>query len=274
MSWKSKVNIVANYDSSSDDDDESSESSRDCNATPSPKSSTNIAASDTVADTAYEEDNIIPAAITSAAINTGTVGGSKWRSAAAPLDSESSSESSDKSAESSDSDLDPIDGDHQRVSAEDFIQACANGNVTAASGYIDGGIDINSKGDMNLTGLHVAAIGGHLKMAQWLLDHGASLSARTSNGMTPLHFACEYYQTPIAIFLIRMGADISLQNSHKLSALHYVCITNNLKLAPQIPHYMINSTSGDSLSLLHCAADSGSCDIINYLIDHGAEVRE
>lgn len=188
----------------------------------------------------------------------------------------------DSSSESSDSDSNGsthiTSSDSVDISTSnpilDFIQACASGNIESAELALNSGVSINSQGDMNLTGLHVATIGGHLKMVQWLVVRDASLSCRTSNGMTPLHFACEYKHTSISIYLIRMGADISLQNRHNLNPLHYICITNNLKLAPQIPQYMINSMARDSVSLLHCAADSGSYDMVKYLIEHGAEVSK
>jgi ankyrin repeat protein len=71
-----------------------------------------------------------------------------------------------------------------------------------------------------------------------------------------------------------MGADVSLKNKLGLSSLHYFAMNGNHQLASVvIPTYLIDITSTKTnLTMLHCAAQTGREEIVEYLLDHGAQV--
>ena len=156
------------------------------------------------------------------------------------------------------------------VSTSDFLRSCCSGDLEFVSNALHKGYDINSKDDVGLTGLHVACIQGQSKVVELLLDKGAQISCRDVDGMTPLHFACENNHVQIAISLTRGGADTSLRNKVGLTALHYICMNGLMPLTVLIRDYMINVATSAGLTLLHCAADMGHFDMVQYLVEHDA----
>jgi ankyrin repeat protein len=154
-----------------------------------------------------------------------------------------------------------------------FLSACGDGDIAAAGDVLAKGGDINMKDSAGLTGLHVACIRGAMKMVEFLVEKEASISCRDLDGMTPLHFACENDHTQIAIYIVRMGGDTSLRNRSGLTSLHYLCMNGNMQLTVLIRDYMINVATSSGLTLLHCAADMGHAEMVEYLLEHEAQVQ-
>ena len=154
-----------------------------------------------------------------------------------------------------------------------FLSACGDGDVAAVSDILQKGADVNMKDSAGLTGLHVACIRGSLKVVELLVEKEASISCRDMDGMTPLHFCCENDHTQIAIYIVRMGGDTSLRNKSGLTSLHYICMNGNMQLTVLIRDYMINVATSTGLTLLHCAADMGHEEMVDYLVEHGAQLQ-
>ena len=92
-----------------------------------------------------------------------------------------------------------------------------------------------------ITALHEAAYMGFTEVIECLLEHGAEIHARADDGWTPLHYACEGKNKEEAIrALINKGADF---------------------------------VSAIGISPLHILAYDGSDDLVNLLLDHGADVK-
>ena len=154
-----------------------------------------------------------------------------------------------------------------------FLSACGDGDVAAVTDILHKGADSNMKDSAGLTGLHVACIRGSLKVVELLVEKEASISCRDMDGMTPLHFCCENDHTQIAIYIVRMGGDTSLRNKSGLTSLHYICMNGNMQLTVLIRDYMINVATSTGLTLLHCAADMGHEEMVDYLVEHGAQLQ-
>jgi len=70
------------------------------------------------------------------------------------------------------------------------------------------------------TVLHSAANGGNAAIVRWLLEHGADVNARGRMGRTPLHLAAERNTSPrVAEILAERGADLHATDDQGLSAL-------------------------------------------------------
>lgn len=70
------------------------------------------------------------------------------------------------------------------------------------------------------TALHGAANTASLEVARWLLEHGANVNARGHMGRTPLHLAAERNMSSKAVeILIEAGADIHAKDDQGLTAL-------------------------------------------------------
>lgn len=72
--------------------------------------------------------------------------------------------------------------------------------------------DVNQRGAMDSTLLHIACRTGNLEHVSTLIDAGADINARGDLGNTPLHDAALCRQTSIIALLLILGADATLTN--------------------------------------------------------------
>lgn len=95
------------------------------------------------------------------------------------------------------------------------------GNELIARKFLDRGIDVNIRGENNLTALHVASVQGQTEVVRLLLDHGADMTIKTffSNQSTALHLACLYGQVDVVKLLLDNGANINEKDESGDSAL-------------------------------------------------------
>jgi ankyrin repeat protein len=73
--------------------------------------------------------------------------------------------------------------------------------------------DVNAKGLLSETPLHVAAIQGRLDVVRALVSAGAELNAQAEHNYTPLHEAIEQEHRDVARFLIEAGAKLDVANA-------------------------------------------------------------
>ncbi|XP_026683069.1 transient receptor potential cation channel subfamily A member 1 [Diaphorina citri] len=95
--------------------------------------------------------------------------------------------------------------------------------------------------------LHSAVHGGDFKAVELCLKSGAKISTQQFDLSTPVHLACSQG----ALDIVRLM--FNLQPSEKL-----VCL---------------NSTDAQKMTPLHCAAMFDRCDVVQYLIDEGADLN-
>jgi len=77
-----------------------------------------------------------------------------------------------------------------------FAIAC--GYIDCIEGFLNSGVDVNSKDRFGYTLLHEASINGKMECVQLLLNKGANRDAKTAAGKTPSDVA----KTPEIKFLI------------------------------------------------------------------------
>ena len=137
------------------------------------------------------------------------------------------------------------------------------------------------------TGLHWAAETDQVETARVLLDNGADLEALTSWGATPLDWAAVMGSTEVGDLLIERGASgFTLIVAAGLGKFEHVkaIVASGTDLsahrrrgAPQSPddHWPADSAHicGDVLSdAMYAAARNGHIEVVEYLLDHGAQV--
>ena len=99
-----------------------------------------------------------------------------------------------------------------------------------------------------------AAISGDLKVLHLLLEHGADPSITTAGGTSPL--------------MVAAGVSWALAETYDEGA---EALLETVKLTHSLGND-INAVNSVGLRALHGAANRGSNDIINYLVEHGAQL--
>lgn len=108
--------------------------------------------------------------------------------------------------------------------------------MNAARYFIEQGVDLNAKaGSDDYTALHNAAKNGKLNTVKLLVEHGANIHAITTNGVEPIYLAAMH------------------GNSSKTHAQPTIQIEMN--------YWFL------------CVSVEGHADVIEYLIDSGANVN-
>ena len=100
------------------------------------------------------------------------------------------------------------------VFADPIHDSGRNGDLAGTQAELDKGVDVDTKDDMGMTPLHVAAWYGHKEIAELLIDAGADANATTYWGSTPLHVAAQDGHKEIAELLIAAGADVTVKDDY------------------------------------------------------------
>nr|XP_046916564.1 LOW QUALITY PROTEIN: poly [ADP-ribose] polymerase tankyrase-2-like [Dermatophagoides farinae] len=164
---------------------------------------------------------------------------------------------------------------------------------------------VNEKNGKFLTPLHLASDRGYTDLMEVLLKHGAKINAVDSLGQTALHRASRNGQLCSVQTLLSYGADLMLVNIHgltaeqmaateqvqKLIASHRLTSRGNPEhqlleasrqgeldlvrtILSKYPHLVnCRDVDGRQSTPLHFAAGYNRIDVVEYLLEHGADVR-
>ncbi len=96
----------------------------------------------------------------------------------------------------------------------DIWTAAATGDLETLQALVDGGADINgqSGGELSVSPLMAATLGGQPKAVMWLLESGAEVDKMDQSGNTALTGAFFLGRAEIAKSLLDAGADVRIQN--------------------------------------------------------------
>ena len=190
------------------------------------------------------------------------------------------------------------------------FRAAAHGNLSTLKLLVQEGADPNIFDHGNQAPMILACEGGHLETVQYLLDLGADVSATSKYGRTPFGAAANFGHIQIVKLLLEHGANRNGIADHlRLTPFRSACLRNQLELAKVLYRDSTYLTTGDGRpSLVHAvvsdrvhsdvmkwffeadpqldveqkddqgrtllilAAYLGMYDIVELLLDHGAEV--
>ncbi len=105
------------------------------------------------------------------------------------------------------------------LATTDIFDAVEKGNLAYVKGYIERGVDVNSRGKPNqeyptregVTPLALAARYGHMPVVRYLVEEaGADIVLANVDGVTPLHLAADGDQAEVCRYLIEHGAEDSM----------------------------------------------------------------
>ncbi|XP_065200755.1 uncharacterized protein LOC135831864 [Planococcus citri] len=193
-----------------------------------------------------------------------------------------------------------------------MFAALEQGDLDDFKNYLQKGADIKARSINSWTSLHYAAAGPSLEAVKLILDQNSGLNADVKNtdGQSPLHIAAARGRKHIVEFLIteahvpvndrdashktplhmaaknghedvvnvllKFNADTNCKDNHSHSALHYAAHYNHIDvvkiLLKKEPHPDYKQVAG-GYTVLHTAAGFGSLEVVDYLIQKGANVN-
>ncbi|KAG8178985.1 hypothetical protein JTE90_012498 [Oedothorax gibbosus] len=135
-----------------------------------------------------------------------------------------------------------------------------------------GNINVNKKGNDELTPLHIAAQKGCLEITKLLIENGANINAKHMLGSKPIHIAARDGNLEIVKFYLEKNIQLNDLNTFGQSLLHYAAQGGH----QEIVNYLIKQNIDVNLfdiyqfNSLHVAAQYGYVNIIYTLLDNGA----
>jgi len=157
-----------------------------------------------------------------------------------------------------------------------FFEAAQARDMMAIKGFLDAGMDPNTKDIDSRTVLISAAARGDLEMANILLSRGADPNVKDLRHYTALSHAVEaMYEDVVEALLNHPGVDpnsIGLNGRPVLFS--YVWRDNTTRVEKLLARGADpNAQDADGDTALHGAAQIGNVDIIRMLLDKGANIN-
>ena len=185
--------------------------------------------------------------------------------------------------------------------------ACGYGHINVVKYFVeDLKVDPSCKDQRSSTPLHLAAQFGTLELVQYLVEEKkCDVMCRAQYGQTPLHYACRNKATNIAVYLVenqdvvpscrdvndstplhisaqvgslelvrylveKKGCDMACRDKYKKTPLDAASVDGKL----EIVRYLIGKgcdpllKGSDGRVSLHWACQSGSVEVVKYLVDN------
>ena len=136
-------------------------------------------------------------------------------------------------------------------------------------------VDVNHQGMNNQSALHSAVQEGHPDVVRVLIDAGASVNTKDRNGAPPLHCACRLGHLDIVKMLVEAGAGVCTTDSNGQSCLMPASgagHTETVRYLVGLKDVEVNHKKNNGVTALHCAVQKGHVDVVQVLIDAGADI--
>lgn len=123
--------------------------------------------------------------------------------------------------------------------------------------------------------LHLAASNDHIDIVKFLLEHGAECTLGDSQGRTPLHTSVEKSNRCRCLqLLVGRKVDVNCGDKDGLTAWHLAASEGNIPALSILRGFVadgqlqLHLKANDGRTILHCAAQSSSKEILVFLMDH------
>ncbi len=152
--------------------------------------------------------------------------------------------------------------------------ACLN-DQPAVLALLAQGTDVNQKGFIGCSALHLCADLDHVATAAILADKGADLEARDRQGRTPLHYAILAHSQSVGLLLLDCGVKLQAAWDVIADTLSYGEVDDEQMLRKLLQHAQkIAKEAGCSTELLHTAVAKEHDALVKVMIEVGYDVNE
>jgi ankyrin repeat protein len=139
---------------------------------------------------------------------------------------------------------------------DDIRQAVLRNDTEAIQRYIDAGANPSAGNIIGLTPLHFAVDSGYVECVAALLEGGAYPTSADGCGDTPLHHAAREHRIPQDVRIRMIGLLLEACRNYHSS------------------HVAVNVRNINGRTPLHEAARAFSPDVVEYLLDAGADPND
>jgi len=154
--------------------------------------------------------------------------------------------------------------------------AARQGHVEVARALLTAGVDVNAGDQDESTALDVAAISRQHGMLVFLLDNGADMNHRDNNGAYSLSFAMSAGAQECVDTLLARGVDAeNVRLANGTTLFHLAVRSGNTDLSQGFldSGTDVNERSGRGQTALHWAAGGTHPEMIDWLLERGADPR-
>uniref|UniRef100_H2YGF3 Palmitoyltransferase n=1 Tax=Ciona savignyi TaxID=51511 RepID=H2YGF3_CIOSA len=103
----------------------------------------------------------------------------------------------------------------------DIVKATQYGVISRCRDLVEGGYDVRTHDDDNITLLHWAAINNRLELARYYISMGAVVDVLGGDLLaTPLHWAIREGHLSMVVLLLQAGADSGIRDAEGCAAIH------------------------------------------------------
>ncbi len=142
-----------------------------------------------------------------------------------------------------------------------LIEACKRSNLAEAEKALGEGANVNCKGNLGFTPLHIASYPGNVELAKMLIMKGADVNGKDNFGLTPLHMASQQGHLELVELLIENGANVNDKESNGTTPLVGVLMTRNKEMI----NLLLSKGATIDKNARDIAKFFGTPDIINIL---------
>ena len=134
----------------------------------------------------------------------------------------------------------------------------------------------DQKGDAKWSALFYAIDQNHADVVKVLIDAGADIELKGARRCSPLHFACCSGKLEVVKMLVRAGADVSVTDNKGHTCLTIAADnghTETVRSLLCLPEADVNQSDINGLTSLNHAVTQKHSDVVQVLIDAGADVE-
>ena len=152
-----------------------------------------------------------------------------------------------------------------------------SGSIELVQFFRGRGADIHLKTSDGMNCLHIASVKGHLELCKTLINKYNFHGLMTDNkGWASFHFSAQNGSYEIIKFFENEGTDIHLKTNTGSNCLHIAAFHGHLNLCRKLVNeckFDVQSTNDNGLTALHCSAQNGSYELVNFFTDEGTDIQ-
>ncbi|GLV36690.1 Ankyrin 2 [Carabus blaptoides fortunei] len=156
-----------------------------------------------------------------------------------------------------------------------LMDAVLYGHIESSRLLIQKGAKVNTRDEIDRRPLHYAVENDDAEMVELLLkEKRVDLDAQDKYGLSPLHDSAIGGYDSIASLLISHGASVNIKDKEHMTPLHWAAHQKHcqvVRVLLQSENIILDEKNDLRQTALHCAAYSGSVEIIDMLINKGCK---